>query len=734
MVALIRQIIKLEDGTELAPNNNVRIQAMDWQVAEDETFRKIVLRSENDTKNLSSIVFTDILDPNIKWHARARALVKDSGWTVWGNLDVLDYQQAEDIINSETIPTRISSPIISTSSDPDNHDASLFTIFVKGFGVIGNSEHTATSWFIEDINGRLIWSDLKDTINKNKIEFKNMVLRNNNIYRIRAMYHSSSGDVSSISSYTIRVGSSNSLDLVTYLDNVDYRKDFTIKAVATDMDITVDSITWQIISMSNAYAEIIFNKTTTGASYGTVVIPANLLKDDTVYVLKFKPNIDNGAWKFIQFKTMNIEAYHSSLTVAPTELTLKVGETGSIEITTPLTATVDAVINSIGIIDFDLKTKIITALKAGQGSLSITAQEPDKYPATVNVYVKVDEKDPEFTLASNPVDIVGREIIPLAYTTNGTLQIVTADGVISTIDGNEIVFSATKSGVVKATVNYLNREKIFDINVNYTDPNRLGTKYKVTAKVTLKEALPDSWITADNDIYIPSKYIAAMANTTTEKNGSDLFVSLTDPESKFKGTCVASKIEVVTEDGTLDEDANFIISSNKFKNAAGGTSTAIDASQEISFVFTSYSNIHKTFELAVETLDDSLTSKYAYTSSSNAMIMLYEKDVAGTFIKGNLSKLRRNDVNEVETTGYYVLNTNLDDTTKPLPVKVTLVGIKYATETTGDPAETVNNVSKLSMDGDNIVKANAYFEWASARQVTEDTLKPKEEPTEEPTE
>ena len=138
--------------------------------------------------------------------------------------------------------------------------------------------------------------------------------------------------------------------------------------------------------------------------------------------------------------------------------------------------------------------------------------------------------------------------------------------------------------------------------------------------------------------------------------------------------------------------------------------------------------------LTLETLDDSLTSKYAYTSSSNAMIMLYEKDVAGTFIKGNLSKLRRNDVNEVETTGYYVLNTNLDDTTKPLPVKVTLVGIKYATETTGDPAETVNNVSKLSMDGDNIVKANAYFEWASARQVTEDTLKPKEEPTEEPTE
>ena len=138
MVALIRQIIKLEDGSEIAPNNNSRIQAMDWQIADSSDFKNIVLRSENDTKNLSSMVFTDILDPNIKWHARARALIKDSGWTVWGNLDIMNYEQAEDVITSSSIPSRVGTPILSTSSVQDNHDATLFSIFATGFTVLNS--------------------------------------------------------------------------------------------------------------------------------------------------------------------------------------------------------------------------------------------------------------------------------------------------------------------------------------------------------------------------------------------------------------------------------------------------------------------------------------------------------------------------------------------------------------------------------------------------------------------
>ena len=714
MVALIRQIIKLEDGTELAPNNNVRIQAMDWQVAEDETFKKVVLRSDNDTKNLSSIVFTDILDPNIKWHARARALIKDSGWTVWGNLDVLEYQQAIDIVNSETIPTRISAPVITTSSDAHNHDASLFTIFVNGFGVVGNAEHTATSWFIEDINGRLVWSDLKDTINKNKIDFKNMVLRNNTIYRIRAMFHGSSGDVSSISCYTIRVGSSNNLDLVTYLDNVDYRSDFTVKAIATDMDIEVNSITWQIISMANTYAEIIFNKTTTGASYGTVVIPANLLKDDTVYVLKFKPNIENGAWKFIQFKTMNIEAYHTALTVTPTNLTLIVDQTGNIEIAA-LTENISYVSSPVGIVDFNLDTKVVTALKPGNATLSITAQEPDKYPNTVNVYVTVNQKDPEFIIVSNPVTIIGREILPVKYTTNGRLQLTPHDGIESLLeeDDNQIVFSGKNDGVIRVSTVFEGKTKVTDVEVDYVDPNVVGTKYKVTGTIVLKSALPDSWVTGDNDLVIPNLYLAGMAGKTTAIAGDDMISSVKD-DQVFKGTFQATKLEKITsdEDGTLTEEAGVLVSSKLFKNAAGGSSTAVDAKQDISFIFTSYSNILKTFKLKVTPLDTSITTKYGHVAATKASIKLYDgkNDV-------DLSRLKRVGVNEVETIGYYVLDNNENETTKPLPIKITVESIAYSLDDT-TAKETEANKGSITMSGDSVEIAAIDFLWASAREVT----------------
>lgn len=714
MVALIRQIIKLEDGTELAPNNNVRIQAMDWQVAEDETFRNIVLRSENDTRNLSSIVFTDILDPNTKWHARARALIKDSGWTVWGNLDVLNYQQSEEVINSETIPSRISAPVITTSSNPDNHEATLFSIFANGFDVVGNSVHESTSWLIEDIDGRLMWSDVKDTINKKKVDFKNMVLRNNTIYRIRAMFHSSSGDSSTISCYTVRVGSNNALELVTYLDNVDYRKDFEVVAVATDMDTPVDSISWQIISMANTNAEIIFSKTTTGAEYGKMTIPANLLKDDTVYVLKLKPNVENGAWKYIQFKTMNIEAYHTNLVVTPTDIELKVGQTATIEITAS-TDNIEFSYGTVGIVEYDPVTKTITALKAGNGSLSITAQEPDKYPATVNIYIKVNEKDPEFVIASNPVKVIGREIIPVRYTTNGRIQLVPHEGIDAVLEEkiNQIVFSARNSGTIVVQNTFGGKTETTDVLVNYTDPNLVGKKLKVTGTITLGTALPDSWINGEKDLVISNRFVSRMlaANNTVEND--EMISSVEDKSQIFKGKFVTATVEEVTgEDGTLTDDAGILIDSIKFKNASGGSSTAVDARQEITFVITSYSYLLKTMTVSVEPLNDDIVSKYNHTSTLKASIAIDNADIA---------ELRRTDVNEITTTGYYVLDSNQTPRTNPVSVKLTLNRLDYATDNaTG--VETDSAYNSITLDSDNnITIADMKFTVFSAREVTEET-------------
>lgn len=388
MIALIRQVIKLEDGTEIAPNNNARILAMDWQIASDESFKNIVLRSENDANNLSSKIFTDILDPNTKWYARARALIRDSGWTVWGNLDVMSYEQVKDVYQSTIIPSRVATPQITTSSIATNHDAILFTIFATGFSVIGNATHAATSWFIEDIDANVVWSSLEDTINLNQIEFRSVLLSNNTVYRIRAMFHSSSGDVSSIASYTILVGGSNVMELITYVDDVDYTTPTEIEALCVDMDVTVSSVDWQIISLTNNYAEIIFSQTTTGTTYGKLTIPADILKDDTNYILKLKPNVEGSSWKYILFKTMNKLSYATTLTVTPTDVTLAKNGTQVIAITT---AAKDYTyhIDSPTVFGYDKATKTITGLAEGNGYLTITAQEVDKNPTAINVKVTV---------------------------------------------------------------------------------------------------------------------------------------------------------------------------------------------------------------------------------------------------------------------------------------------------------------------------------------------------------
>ena len=694
MVALIRQIIKLEDGSEIAPNNNSRIQAMDWQIADSSDFKNIVLRSENDTKNLSSMVFTDILDPNIKWHARARALIKDSGWTVWGNLDIMNYEQAEDVITSSSIPSRVGTPILSTSSVQDNHDATLFSIFATGFTVVGNSTHAATSWFIEDINSKLIWSDLGDTINKNKVDFRSMILKNNSIYRIRAMFHSSSGDVSSIASYTIRVGSENSLELVTYLDNVDYRYDFPIKAVMTDMDAQVDSATWQIISMANNYAEIIFNKTTTGTGYGSVTIPANLLADDTNYILKYKPNIENGSWKYTQFKTMNIEAYHTSLVVDPTNIELKVDETAKVDIITPAD-NVTFANNSLGIVDFSLETKLVTGLKAGNGSITITAQEPDKYANSVNVAIIVTEKDPEFTLVDiTTVDVNGKEFIPVKYKSNGELHIDKNDNATTQIEDDTIIVSATDSAILAAKVIFAGKTKSFDIPVVYKHPSTVGNKYKVTGHIILGEALPDSWSIDSNDMKITNVHLAGMLNKTVNYTNNKLLTSIANVEQAFKASFQVATIEEVTEDGNIVDDDHIVISSRLFKNTAGGTSTQLGSKQEISYIITDYNNVMKELMLTATPVDNIITTTYQHTQSKEAYLVIKAQDII---------KFRRSGITEIITKGYYVTSVDSAEISKPLDVKLTLNSIGFdINNITGE--EKSSPSAKIELDTDGTVK------------------------------
>ena len=63
------------------------------------------------------------------------------------------------------------------SIDPEAHDLTLFEIWVDGFEVIGNATLKATSYWIEDSNGDVIWKSLVDRTNRNKIKVQDLILK-----------------------------------------------------------------------------------------------------------------------------------------------------------------------------------------------------------------------------------------------------------------------------------------------------------------------------------------------------------------------------------------------------------------------------------------------------------------------------------------------------------------------------------------------------------------------------
>lgn len=288
MVVLRIKELELDDQTDHL--------ATDWEVSRTISFNDVVLRSLEDYSNKTSIVFNEILDPNIKWYARARALLS-TGYTTWGNLDVFTPKNINDLDQNEDMPSRVATPTITTDSNTTNHDSTLFTINATGFSVVGTATHLATSWFIEDINNNIIWSKLNDETNKTSILVNNTLLKSNSIYRIKAIFHSTSNDASQISTLTIKVAGGDEVEVLTYLDGLDYTVDNVI-TIANVVGLT--NVDWEVISLDKNLSEIIWNNNTI-SNY--TILPANKLKDGTRYLFRIKTNISN-SWKYIPFFTL----------------------------------------------------------------------------------------------------------------------------------------------------------------------------------------------------------------------------------------------------------------------------------------------------------------------------------------------------------------------------------------------------------------------------------------------
>ena len=504
MVILDLRSLDLDDSIDLL--------AVTWEVSDDPSYKNILLESVEDYKNKTSIIFSENLDPDMKYYARARALTT-AGWTSWGNVDIFKVRNNTDLTPQDIFPTKVSIPRIRTfrmvtdtslgymdpndiynganivnninnrvldninsdkpefnadavvesllhEIDPEAHDLTLFEIWVDGFEVIGNATLKATSYWIEDSNGDVIWKSLVDRTNRNKIKIQDLILKADRSYRIRVVFHTDSNDVSQIATKTIVTKGSNDINLISYLDQVPFNKDIELQLEwVKDMN----HIKWEVLQYSLGIVKSVWKTETT-----TIVtsIPKGVLNSNSNYLLRIKSNLSD-SYKYYPFITTiaGDESPNDPLTpllVYPTTVTLGLNSQAKILVES-IAKNITYIANS-EYYTFNPSSNFITGIKVGEGVLYVKAKIDNYRENIIEVKVNVvaEGTSSDTTTTNNKFLKVKPDIIDLevaeeqlsTITTNcdHVVAETTSDNIRVSIDGNLVRILGTKDGTYKILV------------------------------------------------------------------------------------------------------------------------------------------------------------------------------------------------------------------------------------------------------------------------------------------
>lgn len=270
-----------------------------FELSDTRNFSNIVAESESDVHKYA-VMFNNDLDPSKTYYARARCMLT-TGWTHYTNLDVVDIKLSGLTgYKNSIIPSRLSTPIITTNSLQDKHDVTNFKIFAKGFDRIGLSTHNKTIYYITDINNEVMWYNITD-INLTEIEVDNTILLENEVYKINVLFGSSSNDFSQVASMTIITGGNNS---IKYLSGYDMKinNDFLVNI---ERNVNITDINVVLYKLENQIKKITeFNVNTFDFKIAKEFIYEGL------YLLQIKSNLDT-CYKNIILQTNFTGSYSS---------------------------------------------------------------------------------------------------------------------------------------------------------------------------------------------------------------------------------------------------------------------------------------------------------------------------------------------------------------------------------------------------------------------------------------
>ena len=269
--------------------------ATSWELATDLQFKNIVCESHDDKENKNIITFDEVLDPSIKYYGRAKLLLS-SGYTIDSNIDIFVPKNINDIELDKDLPTIVQPPMVRTTSNRNNHSISGFDIIVSGYSVSSTAKHIATTYIIDDIDGNIILDTKPDVNNLNSLHIPYILLEPGKIYRVRALLHSSSNDISTTGTYTIVTGVNKIIKLKNRVLELNTVNDNLIEIFKYP---NMSLVEYKLYQINDKGRELIFTETKKYNNVENVTIPKNKIKDNTVYLLTIKSNLDD-----VEFATM----------------------------------------------------------------------------------------------------------------------------------------------------------------------------------------------------------------------------------------------------------------------------------------------------------------------------------------------------------------------------------------------------------------------------------------------
>ena len=292
MIILRLNNITLEPG--------VTHDATDWEVSDVLDFSNIIVSSIADTNFLTLRLFKYVGDANTQLYARAKPKLS-TGYTQYVNLDVTIVEDVYEPVDTLDIPSVVSVPIITTDSNYNNHVPTLFNINLTGYGVDGDATLEATTWLITNLKGEIIWRNEYDRVNKTSLLFKDKILEIDNVYIIKAMFHSTSGDTSQVGSYIINVPTVDNVSITSELyyfdpritNNINIASSILINGTRLKFFLHTSEGLEEVASLENLVNPRSFD------------LPANTLDTDLSYTVGLSVRNISNVWSNFKYELLS---------------------------------------------------------------------------------------------------------------------------------------------------------------------------------------------------------------------------------------------------------------------------------------------------------------------------------------------------------------------------------------------------------------------------------------------